>query len=107
MSKKRIVRFNQQMIVDNHHQFKDHRHFIEYLFLEEHGIRITRFGHVYGALGQILHTGLVFKRSDSEINPVVEVEAILGDNAEEMPQYVVDEARKNSPIKLKGKLLRG
>lgn len=104
---KKTIRFNQSLIFDNHNQFKNYRHFIEYLFLEVHGLRITCFRNEYGVLGQVVKKGLTFERSDSDINLVFEVTAEVGVNAEEVPESIIADAKKRSQIRLKGSPLHG
>lgn len=57
--------------------FKTHRHFVEFLFKSK-GLEVIRHGHIYNDDGTVKEPGLIYSRTDSEIDPHMEVWGIVG-----------------------------
>ena len=75
------IRISDQTILNNTHLYKTHREFIASV-LKKQSLSVTRWTHEYGVLGSIKKWGLVYTRSDSEIDPAMEIHGIVGENIE-------------------------
>lgn len=63
---------------------KTHRHLISSRFKKEFNLRITRWVHSYESLSTANPKfGLLYLRTDSDIDPAIEIWAIPGHNARE------------------------
>lgn len=79
------IRLSDELIFNNSFKYKSHRDFIASI-LEGQKLRVTRWAHEYGTFGDVKKWGLVYARTDSEINPEVEIHGIMGENIERIEE---------------------
>jgi hypothetical protein len=58
------------------HLFKDHRKYIEFLF-KQRGLEVIQHNHNYDANGDVAKCGLIYARTDSDIDAHMEVWGIV------------------------------
>jgi len=57
--------------------FKNHRDYVAHLFKLK-GKKVLKYAHTYSEDGSILECGLIYARSDSDIDPFMEIWGIEG-----------------------------
>lgn len=82
-----VIRIDPSEAYTFNYAFKTHRNYIKHLFAQK-GLEILRYNHTYNDDGSIKECGLVYSRSDSDLNPYMEVWGIEGVSVR--PTEVVD-----------------
>lgn len=90
----RVLRIADAEIFNNAHLFKNHRDYIAFKF-KEMGFEVTEWHSRYKG-EELIAQGLQYYRTDSDLNPMVEVVGTLGQNIRPLKPIVVDDATGNS-----------